>query len=96
MHKSVFLAAAALSLTSLATATQPGPSAGEIRAALAVERLPAAKRPMWRAGIARLLWETRELDGGWNDRIFPRTNSYSTARSLLALNAPGRPALAEW
>jgi hypothetical protein len=69
---------------------------GHTYAALAVERLPTAERPIWRSEIARLLWETRELDGGWNDRIFPRTKSYGTAMSLLALNAPRRPALSEW
>lgn len=69
---------------------------GHTYAALAVERLPVAERPIWRAEIARLLWETLEADGGWNDRIFPRTKSYGTAMSLMALNAPGRPALTEW
>ena len=69
---------------------------GHTYAALAIERLPAAERPRWRAEIARLLWLTRESDGGWNDRVFPRTKGYSTAMALLALNAKSAPPQSTW
>ncbi|MEM8709484.1 MAG: hypothetical protein AAGG01_00915, partial [Planctomycetota bacterium] len=69
---------------------------GHTYAALAIERLPAAERGMWRDEVRRLLWETRESDGGWNDRIFPRSKSYGTAMSLIAITAPSRPPLVAW
>jgi len=38
----------------------------------------------------------REEDGGWNDRVFPRSESFGTAMSMLALLAPRMPAPAGW
>lgn len=60
---------------------------GHTYAAFAIEALPEAERPAHRAELARLLWKTRDEDGTWNDRVFPRTSSYSTAMSILALKA---------
>lgn len=60
---------------------------GHTYAAWAIERLPAAEREAYRQRLRRRLWETREEDGGWNDRIFPRTQGYSTAMVVLALQA---------
>ena len=60
---------------------------GHTYAAFAIEELPKAERPSRRAELTRLLWETRDEDGTWNDRIFPRTSSYSTAMTILALTA---------
>ena len=38
-----------------------------------------------------LLWLTRNAaDGTWNDRVFPRSASYGTAMSVLAILAPER------
>ena len=60
---------------------------GHTYAALAIEELPEAERATRRAELTTLLWKTRDEDGTWNDRIFPRTASYSTAMSILALTA---------
>ena len=43
-----------------------------------------------------VLWSTREDDGSWNDRIFPRSSAYSTAMSVLAILAPEEPAFPRW
>lgn len=61
---------------------------GHTYAALAIEYLPAAVQPELRARLRAILARTREPDGGWNDRIFPRSKSYSTAMAILALCAP--------
>lgn len=69
---------------------------GHTYAALAIEELPEKERAAKRAELARLLWETRDGDGTWNDRIFPRTASYSTAMTILALRAPVLPPIPGW
>ena len=69
---------------------------GHTYAALAIEELPEAERAAQRAELARLIWKTRDGDGSWNDRIFPRTSSYSTAMVVLALQAPTRKPNAAW
>jgi len=69
---------------------------GHTYAALAIEQLPEAERPALRERMQQTLWRTREPDGSWNDRIFPRSASYSTAMALLALLAPQREAPAGW
>ena len=43
-----------------------------------------------------LLWRTLEDRGGWNDRIFPRTESYSTAMAILSLIAEDLPKVKSW
>ena len=63
---------------------------GHTYAALAIEELPEAERPARRASLVSLLWKTRDDGGTWNDRVFPRTASYSTAMAILALTAPKR------
>ncbi len=65
-------------------------------AALAVESLPEKERPEFRQRMEQLLWKTRQSNGAWNDRIFPRTESYCTAMSLLALMAPDLPEPTAW
>lgn len=69
---------------------------GHTYAALAIEELPKSEASAKRGELAQLLWRTIEDDGTWNDRIFPRTASYSTAMSLMALGAPGRAKFPEW
>jgi len=69
---------------------------GHTYAALAIEELPEAERAAQRAELARLIWKTRDGDGSWNDRIFSRTSSYSTAMVVLALQAPTRKPNAAW
>lgn len=61
---------------------------GHTYAAMAIEALPEDARPALREKMHETLWRTREQDGGWNDRIFPRSKSYSTAMAMLALLAP--------
>ncbi len=64
---------------------------GHTYAAMAAEHLPEAERKKYRKGMRSLLWRTIESHGGWNDRVFPRTESYSTAMSVLALIAEDLP-----
>lgn len=61
---------------------------GHTYAALAIEFLPAEERPAMRERMAERLWKTRQEDGTWNDRVFPRSSAYGTAMSILALRAP--------
>ncbi len=69
---------------------------GHTYAALAIEALPEEDRESLRDQMQHTLWKTREEDGGWNDRIFPRSKSYSTAMALLALMAPRMDPVPEW
>lgn len=69
---------------------------GHTYAAMAIESLPESERPKWRERLAATVMKTREEDGGWNDRVFPRTKSYSTAMCILALLAPSLPEIPEW
>ena len=69
---------------------------GHTYAALAIEYLPKSDRAPLRKKMQKTLWKTREADGGWNDRIFPRTKSYSTAMAALALMAPDLDRIPEW
>jgi hypothetical protein len=69
---------------------------GHTYAALAIEVLPEKDRPKLRIKMQEILWRTREKDGGWNDRIFPRSKSYTTAMAMLALLAPGLDPIPAW
>lgn len=69
---------------------------GHTYAALAIEALPEERRAAHRQRLESLLAETREPDGTWNDRIFPRSASYGTAMALLALLARDLPAVPAW
>lgn len=64
--------------------------------AQAIEMLPERERPASRAKLHSILWYVREESGGWNDRVFPRSENYGTAMSLLALAAPEMPPPARW
>jgi len=66
---------------------------GHTYVAMAIEYLPEKDRPALRKSLREVIWRTRESNGGWNDRIFPRTESYSTAMVILALLAPDQKAL---
>ncbi len=61
-------------------------------AALAIEQLPAAERAEYRRRLLERLFVTRDEDGSWNDRVFPRSASYGTAMVALALLEAGQPA----
>ena len=65
-------------------------------AAQAIELLPEEERPVRRQALYRLLWKVREEDGGWNDRVFPRSECFGTAMAILALESPALPAPARW
>ena len=69
---------------------------GHTYAALAVEALPEKERAPYRAKMRELLWRTIEGEGAWNDRIFPRTESYSTAMAILSLVAADLPTVPGW
>lgn len=58
-------------------------------AAQAIEFLPSKLRDSYRQRLYKLLWQIREKDGGWNDRVFPRSKSYGTAMTILSLLQPG-------
>ena len=42
-------------------------------------------RPVERARLLELILKTRDDDGTWNDRVFPRSRNYGTAMVVLAL-----------
>ena len=65
-------------------------------AAQAIEFLPEAERADYRAKLYSLLWHVREEDGGWNDRVFPRSECFGTAMTMLALASPSLPEPARW
>ena len=61
-------------------------------AAMAIELLPEAERADNRTRFRELLFKVRDGDGTWNDRVFPRSASFGTAMSVLALVEAGAPA----
>jgi hypothetical protein len=65
-------------------------------AAQAIELIPADQRAPYRARLRRLLVDVREDSGGWNDRVFNRSENFGTAMALLALLAPTTPRPAAW
>lgn len=65
-------------------------------AAQAIELLPEAERAAYREKLLALLWKVREEDGGWNDRVFPRSECFGTAMTMMALLSPRLPAPAGW
>ncbi len=69
---------------------------GHSYAGLAIEQLPVEARDDYRGRLHRVLWATREPDGRWNDRVFPRTSAYGTSMAMLAFAAPMRRAFPAW
>jgi len=66
-------------------------------AAQAIELLAdATEREAWRKELRARLAELAEPDGGWNDRVFPRSRSFGTAMGMLALLQPDLAAPARW
>jgi len=65
-------------------------------AAQAIEFLPEAERADYRKKLYELLWYVREEDGGWNDRVFPRSESFGTAMTITALREPFARRPATW
>ena len=54
------------------------------------------RREAQRERLRKLLWKVREQDGGWNDRVFPRSENFGTAMTIFALLAPTAHAPAGW
>ena len=65
-------------------------------AALAVSLLPPDERPEWRTKVLGRLFQARLESGGWNDRVFDRSENYGTAMGLLSLTVPLARPLATW
>lgn len=69
-------------------------------AAQAIELLPQTRtdqdRKEYRRRLAELLFSVQDADGGWNDRVFPRTSSYGTSMAVMGLLMPSAPALARF
>lgn len=65
-------------------------------AALAIEALPESERPALRTRLYERLFQVREPSGGWNDRVFERSENYGTAMALLAFLAPGIEPAPAW
>jgi hypothetical protein len=66
-------------------------------AALAIELLDdASARERQRARFDALLAQVAEDEGGWNDRVFPRSRAYGTAMGMLALLQRDGPGVARW
>ena len=69
---------------------------GHRYAAQAVELLPPERRERERARLLAVILRTRDEDGTWNDRVFPRSRNFGTAMIALALlgaDSPAAPAL---
>jgi hypothetical protein len=64
---------------------------GHTYVAQAIEFLPEAERPAYRAKMRETYWLTREKDGSWNDRVFPRSAGFGTAMAILGLRMPALP-----
>ncbi|HUR28236.1 MAG TPA: hypothetical protein VM509_08610 [Planctomycetota bacterium] len=63
--------------------------------AQSIELLPSKARDELRARMLETLLKTRDADGTWDDRVFPRTRNYGTSMAVLALlldKAPMPPA----
>jgi hypothetical protein len=57
---------------------------------MAIEHLPESERVANRTRFRELLFKVRDGDGTWNDRVFPRSASFGTAMSVLALVEAGK------
>ena len=61
-----------------------------------IELLPAKARDELRARMLETLLRTRDADGTWDDRVFPRTRNYGTSMAVLALLMDKAPLPAAW
>jgi hypothetical protein len=58
---------------------------GHRYAAQAIEALPEKVRTAERERLLQVILKTRDEDGTWNDRVFPRSRNYGSAMIVLAL-----------
>jgi hypothetical protein len=64
--------------------------------AQAIELLPEQPRAELRERMLETLLRTRDEDGTWDDRVFPRTRNYGTAMAVLVLLQERAPLPARW
>ena len=67
-----------------------------LAAAQAIEMLPKHEQPEYRKKFLELLFRTRNEQGRWNDRVFPRSANYGTACAVMGMQMPGGPKPATW
>lgn len=65
-------------------------------AARAIECLPENERAEYRRKFHEVLFTTRDEDGTWNDRVFPRSASFGTACAMLSIMQPSMKAPTRW
>jgi hypothetical protein len=58
--------------------------------------LPEKERAKERQRLLEVLFKTRDEDGTWNDRVFPRTRNQGTAMAVLVLLGDKAPLPARW
>ena len=58
---------------------------GHRYAAQAIQMLPEDERAKERDRLLEVILRTREPNGTWNDRVFPRSANYGTSMIVLAL-----------
>lgn len=66
---------------------------GHLYAAQGIEMLPKAERAKQRQRLLEKIMRTRDADGTWNDRVFPRSRAYGTSCVILALLGERMPAI---
>ncbi len=64
---------------------------GHRYAAQAIQMLPEKDRPAERKRFLEVILRTRDPDGTWNDRVFPRSKNFGTAMILMALLEDAAP-----
>ena len=53
-------------------------------------------RDEYRVRLNRILASVQEESGGWNDRVFERSENYGTAMAIMALQMKDLPAIPHW
>ncbi|MFN0136789.1 MAG: prenyltransferase/squalene oxidase repeat-containing protein [Phycisphaerae bacterium] len=69
---------------------------GHRYAGQAIQLLPPERRERERARLLEVVLRTRDEDGTWNDRVFPRSRNYGTAMIVLALLGDHSPLPPAW
>lgn len=69
---------------------------GHRYAAQAIAALPKEAQARERDRLGEVLLKTREADGTWNDRVFPRSRNYGTAMATLVLLGDAVPLPPRW
>ncbi|MAB28593.1 MAG: hypothetical protein CMJ53_04830 [Planctomycetaceae bacterium] len=62
----------------------------------AIELLPETARESARKRLREILFQVRETDGSWNDRVFKRSRAFGTAMTMNALQKQWLPAPVAW